>query len=53
MADKIKINSDKKQKSQAATLKKVIRRLGRYRIFSYFQFCLQLYLLRLHFIFQS
>ena len=53
MADKIKINSDKKQKSQAATLKKVIRDLEDTEFFSYFQFCLQLYLLRLHFIFQS
>ena len=33
MADKRKTNSEKKQKSQAATLKEVIRRLGRYRIF--------------------
>ena len=40
MADKIKINSDKKQKSQAATLKKVIRRLGRYRIFLVFSILL-------------
>ena len=34
MADKIKINSDKKQKSQAATLKKVIRRQNFSRIFN-------------------
>ena len=40
MADKIKTNSDKKQKSQAATLKKVIRRLGRYRIFLVFSILL-------------
>ena len=40
MADKRKINSDKKQKSQAATLKKVIRRLGRYRIFLVFSILL-------------
>ena len=40
MADKIKINSDKKQKSQAATLKEVIRRLGRYRIFLVFSILL-------------
>lgn len=40
MADKIKINSEKKQKSQAATLKKVIRRLGRYRIFLVFSILL-------------
>ena len=36
MADKIKTNNDKTQKSQAATLKEVIRRLGRYRIFLVF-----------------
>ena len=36
MADKRKINSEKKQKSQAATLKEVICRLGRYRIFLVF-----------------
>ncbi len=36
MADKRKTNSEKKQKSQAATLKEVIRRLGRYRIFLVF-----------------
>ena len=53
MADKRKTNSEKKQKSQAATLKEVICRLGRYRIFSYFQFCLRLCPLRLHYIFQS
>ena len=40
MADKIKINSDNKQKSQAATLKKVICRLGRYRIFLVFSILL-------------
>lgn len=40
MADKIKINSDKKQKSQAATLKEVICRLGRYRIFLVFSILL-------------
>lgn len=36
MADKRKTNSEKKQKSQAATLKEVICRLGRYRIFLVF-----------------
>ena len=36
MADKRKTNSEKKQKSQAATLKEVIRRLGRYRNFLVF-----------------
>ncbi len=36
MTDKRKTNSEKKQKSQAATLKEVIRRLGRYRIFLVF-----------------
>lgn len=36
MADKRKTNSEKKQKSQAVTLKEVIRRLGRYRIFLVF-----------------
>ena len=40
MADKIKTNSEKKQKSQAATLKEVIRRLGRYRIFLVFSILL-------------
>ena len=40
MADKIKANSDKKQKNQAATLKEVIRRLGRYRIFLVFSILL-------------
>ena len=40
MADKRKTNSEKKQKSQAATLKKVIRRLGRYRIFLVFSILL-------------
>lgn len=40
MADKRKINSDKTQKSQAATLKEVIRRLGRYRIFLVFSILL-------------
>ena len=40
MADKIKINSEKKQKSQAATLKEVICRLGRYRIFLVFSILL-------------
>ena len=36
----VKTNSEKKQKSQAATLKKVIRRLGRYRIFLVFSILL-------------
>lgn len=40
MADKRKKNSEKKQKSQAATLKEVIRRLGRYRIFLVFSILL-------------
>ena len=40
MADKRKTNSEKKQKSQAATLKKVIRRLGRYRKFLVFSILL-------------
>ena len=40
MADKRKTNSEKKQKSQAATLKKVIRRLGRYRNFLVFSILL-------------
>ena len=40
MADKKKTNSEKKQKSQAATLKEVIRRLGRYRIFLVFSILL-------------
>ena len=40
MADKRKINNDKTQKSQAATLKEVIRRLGRYRIFLVFSILL-------------
>lgn len=40
MADKRKTNSKKKQKSQAATLKEVIRRLGRYRIFLVFSILL-------------
>ena len=40
MADKIKTNNDKTQKSQAATLKEVIRRLGRYRIFLVFSILL-------------
>ena len=40
MADKRKINSEKKQKSQAATLKEVICRLGRYRIFLVFSILL-------------
>ena len=40
MADKRKTNSEKKQKSQAATLKKVIHRLGRYRIFLVFSILL-------------
>lgn len=40
MAYKRKTNSEKKQKSQAATLKEVIRRLGRYRIFLVFSILL-------------
>ena len=40
MADKRKTNNDKTQKSQAATLKEVIRRLGRYRIFLVFSILL-------------
>lgn len=40
MADKRKTNSEKKQKSQTATLKEVIRRLGRYRIFLVFSILL-------------
>lgn len=40
MADKRKTNSEKKQKSQAATLKEVICRLGRYRIFFVFSILL-------------
>ena len=40
MADKRKTNSEKKQKSQAATLKEVICRLGRYRIFLVFSILL-------------
>ena len=40
MADKIKTNNDKTQKSQVATLKEVIRRLGRYRIFLVFSILL-------------
>lgn len=40
MADKRKTNSEKKKKSQAATLKEVIRRLGRYRIFLVFSILL-------------
>ena len=40
MVDKIKTNNDKTQKSQAATLKEVIRRLGRYRIFLVFSILL-------------
>ena len=40
MADTRKTNTDKKQKSQAATLKEVIRRLGRYRIFLVFSILL-------------
>lgn len=40
MADKRKISSEKKQKSQAATLKEVICRLGRYRIFLVFSILL-------------
>ena len=40
MTDKRKTNSEKKQKSQAATLKEVIRRLGRYRIFLVFSILL-------------
>ena len=40
MADTRKTNNDKTQKSQAATLKEVIRRLGRYRIFLVFSILL-------------
>ena len=40
MADKRKTNNDKTQKSQAATLKEVICRLGRYRIFLVFSILL-------------
>ena len=40
MADKRKTDSEKKQKSQAATLKEVICRLGRYRIFLVFSILL-------------
>lgn len=40
MADKRKTSSEKKQKSQAATLKEVICRLGRYRIFLVFSILL-------------
>lgn len=40
MADKRKTNSEKKQKGQAATLKEVICRLGRYRIFLVFSILL-------------
>ena len=40
MADKRKTNSEKKQKSQAATLKEVICRLVRYRIFLVFSILL-------------
>ena len=40
MADKRKTNSEKKQKSQATTLKEVICRLGRYRIFLVFSILL-------------
>lgn len=40
MADKRKTNREKKQKSQAATLKEVICRLGRYRIFLVFSILL-------------
>lgn len=40
MVDKRKTNSEKKQKSQAATLKEVICRLGRYRIFLVFSILL-------------
>lgn len=40
MADKRKTNNEKKQKSQAATLKEVICRLGRYRIFLVFSILL-------------
>lgn len=40
MADKRKTNSEKTQKSQAATLKEVICRLGRYRIFLVFSILL-------------
>ena len=43
MADKRKTNSEKKQKSQAEDTE----------FFSYFQFCLRLCPLRLHYIFQS
>lgn len=40
MADKRKTNSEKKQKSQTVTLKEVICRLGRYRIFLVFSILL-------------
>lgn len=40
MADKRKTSSEKKQKSQVATLKEVICRLGRYRIFLVFSILL-------------
>ena len=40
MADKRKTSSEKKQKSQAATLKEVICRIGRYRIFLVFSILL-------------
>ena len=40
MPDKRKTSSEKKQKSQAATLKEVICRLGRYRIFLVFSILL-------------
>lgn len=40
MADKRKTNSEKKQKSQAVTLKEVICRLGRYRVFLVFSILL-------------
>ena len=40
MADKRKTSSEKKQKSQAVTLKEVICRLGRYRIFLVFSILL-------------
>lgn len=40
MADKRKTSSEKKQKSQTATLKEVICRLGRYRIFLVFSILL-------------
>ena len=40
MADKRKTSSEKKQKSQASTLKEVICRLGRYRIFLVFSILL-------------